>query len=146
MNIRQVIKETIKKYINEILEVNNINISQIDGIGIAAPGTCNNKCIIKAENLGIRDFNIVSELKEYYKNIEIKLANDGKCAALCEKEYGSLKKYEDSVFLCLGTGIGGAVFLQNKLLKPNKFSGFELRSCGNRKKWNTMLLWKKGVF
>lgn len=30
------------------------------------------------------------------------------------------KTYEDAVFLCLGTGIGAGVFLDNKLLVPKK--------------------------
>ena len=37
-----------------------------------------------------------------------------------KKIYGSLKTYEDAVFLCLGTGIGAGVFLDNKLLVPKK--------------------------
>ena len=41
-------------------------------------------------------------------------------AALAEKRYGSLKDYEDAVFLCLGTGIGSAVFLNNQLLVPSE--------------------------
>lgn len=36
------------------------------------------------------------------------------------KIYGSLKTYQDAVFLCLGTGIGAGVFLDNKLLVPKK--------------------------
>ena len=62
---------------------------------------------------------------------------------MCEKKYGSLKKYDDCIFICLGTGVGGAVFLDGKLLKPKNYSGFELGhviikenglkcSCGNR--------------
>lgn len=61
---------------------------------------------------------------------------------MCEKKYGSLKKYDDCIFLCLGTGVGGAVFLNGKLLKPKNYQGFELGhviinkdgekcSCGN---------------
>lgn len=107
----------------------SINIRYIEKIGIAVPGTCSEEKIVTADNLGIRNFNMVSKLRENYKDIEIKLANDGKCAAMCEKVYGSLKKYEDSIFLCLGTGIGGAVFLGGNLLKPKRFSGFELRTC-----------------
>ena len=63
------------------------------------------------------------------------LNNDAKSAAMCEKQYGSLKKYDDCIFMCLGTGIGGAVFLEGKLLKPKKYTGFELRSCNSYKKW-----------
>ena len=59
-------------------------------------------------------------------NIPIKLKNDSKAAGLAEFKYGSLKEYNDAVFLCLGTGIGSAVFLNGKLLEANKHVGFEL--------------------
>lgn len=62
--------------------------------------------------------------KEY--DCEILLQNDAKCAAMAEKKFGSLKKYDDALFLIVGTGVGGAVFLQGKLLIPKRYSGFEV--------------------
>ena len=62
--------------------------------------------------------------KEY--NCEVLLQNDAKCAAMAEKKFGSLKKYDDSLFLIVGTGVGGAVFLDGKLLIPKRYSGFEV--------------------
>ncbi|MCI8518853.1 MAG: ROK family protein [Clostridia bacterium] len=73
--------------------------------------------IVKAENLGIENFEITDILQKHYNYKNVILNNDAKCAALCEKEFGSLKQYEDAVFLCLGTGIGGAVFLNRKTTK-----------------------------
>ncbi len=43
-----------------------------------------------------------------------------------QKKYnGPLKEYKDCVFLCIGTGIGGAAFINNTFLKPTRNSGFE---------------------
>ena len=107
-NIEQAIENTIVEYLEEILSQKNITIKEIEKIGIAAPGTHRNGTIVKAENLGIYDFNIVKTLKKHYENIDITLNNDAKCAAMCEKAYGSLKTCDDGIFLTLGTGIGGA--------------------------------------
>ncbi|MDE5830575.1 MAG: ROK family protein [Clostridia bacterium] len=68
-------------------------------------GENKNGTIIRAENLGIADFNIVAILGKQFNYENIILRNDAKCAALCEKTYGSLKDFEDSIFICLGTGI-----------------------------------------
>lgn len=84
---------------------------------------------MKAENLGIVDFDISGALKKHFCVENISLNNDAKCAAICEKRYGSLKPYDDAIFMCLGTGIGGAVFLGGKLLMPKRNTGFELRTC-----------------
>ena len=56
----------------------------------------------------------------------IKIKNDAKCAALAEHEYGSLKKYSRSIFVTLGTGIGGAVIINNKLLDTGNLPGVEI--------------------
>ena len=39
--------------------------------------------------------------------------------------YGSTKTAQDNIYLCLGTGIGGAAFLTNKLVEPRYKSGME---------------------
>lgn len=50
--------------------------------------------------------------------VKILLKNDAKCAAIAEKEAGSIKKFDNAVFLTLGTGIGGAVYLDGKMILP----------------------------
>lgn len=117
--------DTIIELITKILEKTKTDIKEITLIGMAIPGTVSETEIIKAENLHINNFNISSEINKYF-NIPIVLRNDAKCAAIAEKEYGSLKKYDDAVFLTIGTGIGGAVFLGGTLLKPKKYEGFEI--------------------
>ena len=121
----EILINTIVNLITNILDEGKIDISQIELIGIAVPGTVSDTEIIKAENLHIRNFDIVSEINRYF-NIPIQLRNDAKCAAVAEKMYGSLEKYEDAVFLTIGTGIGGAVFMGDKLLKPKQYEGFEI--------------------
>lgn len=118
-NIKEKIESYIDTEINKILQQYDIDL-----IGIAAPGNPRNNKINNIVNLKIDEIDLGKILKKY--NIKIKMQNDAKAAALAEKKYGALKDYKDSVFLCLGTGIGSAVFLNNELLKANKNSGFEL--------------------
>ena len=123
-NIEATIICSIQMLINELLDENNLNIDEIERIGIAAPGTISNGKIVKAGNLNIKNFDIISELKKIYNN-PLQIRNDGKCAALAEKVYGAMKEYDDCVFINIGTGIGGAAFLNGKLLEPKRYSGFE---------------------
>ncbi len=105
-------------------------------------GLTDSKSIVKASNLGIENFPLTEELEKRL-NIRTKIRNDAKCCAMAEKKYGSLKDYSDCIFLCIGTGIGGAAFLDGKLLEPKGFAGFEFGhmviekdgvpcSCGKR--------------
>jgi len=140
--IEKVIINEIQNMISELLLENNLRIEDIELIGIACPGTIHDGKIIKAGNLNIKDFDLISRLKEIY-NVQIQIRNDGKCAALAEKVYGSMKEYNDCIFMNIGTGIGGATFMGGKLLEPKRYSGFEfghmvvekdgiLCSCGKK--------------
>ena len=111
------IEKEITNYINKY--------NDIESIGIASPGTPKDGKITNIVNLGISEINI-SEILESKFEIKVKVKNDAKCAAIAEKQYGALKEYQDAVFLCLGTGIGGAVFMSNKELKPIKNPGMEM--------------------
>lgn len=122
-DIENAILRNIDELINKLLNENNIDLSSIEKIGVASPGTVTDGKIT-SWNLGLKDFDLKSKLIQKY-NLNVKIRNDGKCAALVEKKYGAMKDYDDCVFVNIGTGIGGAVFLGGKLLEPQKYSGFE---------------------
>lgn len=120
-------KNNIKKVIEEYIIEKTANFFKqykITEIGIAIPGTVKNEVVVKSVNLGLKNYEIVKNLQ---KNIQlpIKIRNDAKCAALAENEYGALKSYDRSIFLTLGTGIGGAVIIHNELLDTGELPGCE---------------------
>lgn len=122
-NEKKEIKAVIEKYIFE--NVKEISKKyKVYQIGIAIPGTVTDNKIIKSVNLGIEDYDIVKELNKKIK-LPIKIRNDAKCAALAENKYGCLKNHKRTIFLTLGTGIGGAVIINNKLLDTGKLPGCE---------------------
>lgn len=140
-NIENELENIISNSIIEILEQSKLKIDNIKLIGIASPGTISQGKIKYSNNLKLNNFDIIKVLKKHF-NINMQIRNDAKCAALCEKEYGSLKRYDNCVFLTIGTGIGGAVFNGGKLLTSKKVEGYELGhtviekngrkcSCGN---------------
>lgn len=122
-NIKEFIEENILKLISEIQD------ERIETIGIAIPGTVTENKIIKCINLEIENYNLVEKIQEGLKEKNqiknIKLSNDAKCAAIAEQRYGCLRKCKDSIFLTLGTGIGGAVILNNRLITAKQVPGYE---------------------
>ena len=122
--VDDLILEIIENEITILLEKEDLNVGDISKIGIAVPGSPKGNCIRNLVNLHIKEFDLGTKLKEKYK-INVKIKNDGKCAGLAEKLYGSLRKYDDCVFLCIGTGVGSAVFLEGELLEPEQNPGFE---------------------
>ena len=148
--ITQAEKKNIKKVIEDYIIEKTLNFLEqypITEIGIAIPGTVKNQTIIKSVNLGLKDYMIVKKLQDKIK-LPIKIRNDAKCAALAENTYGALKSYHRSIFLTLGTGIGGAVIIHNELLDTGELPGCEfghmliekngnLCKCGKRGCWET---------
>ncbi len=122
--VESLIIEIIDNEINILLEKNDFTRGDISKIGIAVPGSPKDTKIRNLVNLHIKEFDLGNKLKEKY-NVNVKIKNDGKCAGIAEKKYGSLKKYSDCVFLCIGTGVGSSVFLDDELLEPKQNPGFE---------------------
>lgn len=122
----ELVKASDKIILKFILENTNYFLSKydIDLIGIATCGTPKNGKIEKSVNLNLQNFDIINEIKQDI-DLPVVLRNDAKCAALAEKKYGVSQNYDDIVFLTIGTGIGGAYFLDGKLVKPKRYPGFE---------------------
>lgn len=138
--LEQFIQEYIIKGIQEYIDT-----YQIDLIGIASPGEPREGKITSLVNLGIQELDITQTVHKIC-NLPVQILNDAKCAALAEKTYGAIKNDEDSVFICLGTGIGGAVFMEDKLLTPKRHSGFELGHMTIQKEGELCKCGKQGCF
>lgn len=143
-DIEKAILKNIDELINKLLIENNLSLENIEKIGVASPGTVTNGKIT-SWNLNIKDFDLQSKIIEKYGK-DVKIRNDGKCAALVEKKYGAMKEYDDCIFINIGTGIGGAAFLGGKLLEPKKYSGFEFGHMTLVKDGIQCTCGKKGCF
>ena len=120
--------EVIESYIIE--KVKEIEQKyKIENIGIAVPGSVKDGIILKMVNLGIYNYNIKQKLEESL-NKPISVRNDAKCA--CIAEFNDIvkkdAKYSNAniVFLSIGTGIGGGVIYNGKLLEGHNFDGYEI--------------------
>ncbi len=144
-DMSEIVLETIIELIYKTINQYKIEKKDIDLIGVTFPGTVSNGVVIKAENLGIENLQIEKEIKKEF-NTKILLQNDAKSAAKAEKEYGSLKNYEDALFLIIGTGVGGAAFLGGNLLVPKRYSGFEVGHMVIEKDGEKCNCGRKGCF
>lgn len=144
-DMSEIVIQNIVDLLKQVLFKQNLTIENIKKIGIAFPGTTSQGIVVKAENLGIYNLNIVERLKQVF-NTEIVLENDAKSAAIAEKQMGSLREYDDSLFVIIGTGVGGAAFLQGKLLKPNRYSGFEVGHMTIKEKEDMCNCGRRGCF
>ena len=123
-HIIEVIESYIIEKVKELEQKYNI-----ETIGIAVPGSVKDGIILKMVNLGIYNYNIKQKLEESL-NKPISVRNDAKCA--CIAEFNDIVKKDarysnaNIVFLSIGTGIGGGVIYNGKLLEGHNFDGYEI--------------------
>ena len=108
------------------LKNENISHDQIIGLGIGVPGPVSgdgtvNKCV----NLGWGVFNIVQEL-ESLTGFKVRAGNDANVAAMGEYWKGGGKGSKSMVMATLGTGVGGGIILDGKLLYGVHGAGGEI--------------------
>ena len=113
--IKEILKGQIKKYVDEV-----------DVIAIATAGAVNN------ENTAV--IGSTGNLVEGYYTIDFQslsrkpvfLENDANAAAWAEYKIGASKGSKVSVMLTLGTGVGGGIIINDKILKGKSGAAGEM--------------------
>lgn len=97
----------------------NLNINDIKGIGMGSPGQIDyiNGTVKGAYNLGWGEIQEIKSVFEKEFNIPFYIENDANVAALGEKWKGAGENSTDVVFITLGTGVGGGIIVNDKLLR-----------------------------
>ncbi len=104
----------------------NLNKDDVIGVGIGAPGPIDDKGnIYGAPNLGWGTFNVSETLSEL-TGYTVKTGNDANVAALGEMWMGGGKGYNSIVMVTLGTGVGGGVIIDGKIVAGAKGAGGEI--------------------
>ena len=116
------IAASIRQYIAQ----KSIDPADIIGVGIGVPGPVNGKGVVnKCINLGWGVFNIAEDLSALV-GFPVKAGNDANVAALGEYWKGGGKGCDNMVFVTLGTGVGGGIVIEGKLLHGTHGSAAEI--------------------
>ena len=98
------------------MEERNLDRDNIIGIGVGAPGPVDKDGIIyKAVNLGWGVLNMKQELNKL-TNLPVRAGNDANVAALGEMWKGGGEGFKDLVVVTLGTGVGGGVIIDGRVV------------------------------
>lgn len=98
------------------LKENHIPDDQIIGIGIGVPGPVTSKGVVNGcNNLGWGKIDVQKILMEL-TGFPVKAGNDANVAALGECWMGGGKGYDNMVMVTLGTGVGGGIIVNGKLV------------------------------
>ena len=116
----------IAKAVEGYLDENNIPRESIIGLGIGVPGPVDvNGTVNKCVNLGWGRFNISKEL-ERLTGFPVQAGNDANVAAMGEFWKGGGQGCRNMVLATLGTGVGGGIVVEGKLLCGSQGAGGEI--------------------
>ncbi|MCF0134848.1 MAG: ROK family glucokinase [Lachnospiraceae bacterium] len=123
----------------------NISAGEVKGIGIDVPGPVLNERIVnKCVNLGWGVLDVAAEM-ESLTGISTKVCNDANAATLGEMVAGGGKGHKDLVMLTLGTGVGGGIIHDGKIIEGVNGAGGELgHMCMNPHEEDTCGCGNKG--
>ncbi len=98
------------------------------GIGIGSPGNIDPKsgAVLYSPNFLWENVPLGDALRKRFKQQQVFVANDARCATLGEYTFGTGKGTKDFVLLTLGTGIGGGIVSNGHLLIGNRAGAGEI--------------------
>lgn len=134
----------IAEALNKKLEERNIPKYNVAGVGMGVPGPIKDDgTVMKCVNLGWDIFNVAEELSKLM-DLPVKVGNDANMAALGESWQGGGKGFKNVVMVTLGTGVGGGIIVDGKMIAGTNGAGGEIghitmnteetASCGCGKK------------
>lgn len=127
----EAICDDMAKAVGMALESAGIAIGAVQWVGVGTPGTVNpaTGVIGFANNLGFYNVPMKAMLEERL-HTRVFIENDANAAAYGEAVAGAAKGIDNMMAITLGTGIGGGVLIEGKMLTGVNGAGGELGHMG----------------
>lgn len=120
--------QNLSDFKSTILDIVKTSQDEIQGIGISCPGKIDSirGIVYHGGALPFLHELALSSLVKDAVNLPCKIINDGKAAALAELWLGNLKGVSNGLAMTLGTGVGGGIICDGKILQGQHFQAGEL--------------------
>lgn len=128
-NAGEHILENLAAAIQTKMQEKSLTANEVEGVGIGVPGPILNASIVPiiCANLGgFGERNISAELSALLGGLTVKVGNDANVAALGEIWQGIAKGCSSAVMVTLGTGVGGGVIVDGKVIDGAHGAGGEI--------------------
>ncbi|MCD8170292.1 MAG: ROK family glucokinase [Clostridiales bacterium] len=107
----------VARHIRQYTVGKGVREDGVAGIGMGIPGPVDKAGYVRTcVNLRWNGFNPVEELKKEFPDVKIAAGNDANTAALGEYYRGAGKNYDSMMLITLGTGVGGGIIMNGKVL------------------------------
>ena len=116
----------VAQSIDNKLAQEGISKDDVQGVGIGVPGPVTSDGVVnRCVNLGWGVKNVQEELSSL-TGLKVKVGNDANVAALGEMWQGAAKGSKDVIVVTLGTGVGGGIIVDGKIVAGATGAGGEI--------------------
>ncbi|RHV89620.1 ROK family protein [Lachnospiraceae bacterium OF09-33XD] len=103
--------------VRKSLENEGISLSEVEGVGIGVPGAVLESGVVnRCVNLGWGVVDVAAEFSGLLDGLPVQVGNDANVAALGEMWKGGGQGFQNMVMVTLGTGVGGGVILNERIV------------------------------
>lgn len=120
--------DSLDHFLDTVMSIYETVKEDVDGLAFSLPGNIDSdtgQIFAPGALLYNAGVNIIEKLQERIA-LPIAVENDGKCAALAEVWKGNLQDVQSGIVLIIGTGIGGGIIHERKLIKGSHFFAGEV--------------------
>lgn len=116
----------VAQAVDNKLAQEGISKDDVQGVGIGVPGPVKSNGVVnRCVNLGWGIVNVAEELGSL-TGLDVKVGNDANVAALGEMWQGGAKGCKDVIMVTLGTGVGGGIIVDGKIVAGFNGAGGEI--------------------
>ncbi len=118
---------SLVKIINDLIKKSKLHPDNIEAICLGIPGSLNpyTGVVGLAPNLGLKNFHVKEKLQAKVP-FPVLIENDVNMGALGIKNFGAAKKAKNLLAVFIGTGIGGAIIIDEKIYRGANFVAGEI--------------------
>ncbi|MDQ0862321.1 ROK family transcriptional regulator [Bacillus sp. V2I10] len=119
--------EQLSKKVDGMIKKQNIEVTQVLGMGVGVPGITNTSSglVIEAPSLNWVQYPFIEEIKQYF-SFPVFVDNDVNVACLGEQWLGNAKNKRNVLYISVGTGIGSGIIINNQLYRGSSCAAGEI--------------------
>lgn len=138
------ILQAVVELVHQVLEAGKVRRKALRGIGLAVPGIVDphEGRVVITPNMNLSGFDIVPPMEEEF-GVPVALGNDVNLGTLGEQWLGNAALADSAVGIFVGTGIGGGIIIDGRLVTGHRGAAAEVGhlrmekdgprcGCGNR--------------
>lgn len=118
--------ERVNEAISALATTNEVKLEDISAVGLDVPGVIVNNKLLMAPNIALDLDGFTASLKSLLPHALFATLNDANAAALGETWLGAGSGVNSLIMLTLGTGVGGGIVIDGKVVEGARGAGGEI--------------------